>query len=128
LEDAIAPPGTKTFVILGQVLYPVEPNLPGRLVRKWRLEPSMSFPSDQVTRALTFFAAHLPRFRMALKADGVQVEEAVEPKFVLTLDGAQERVRAQLGARYGRITRPASPNPTNLGYPTAPRPNSAPAL
>ena len=127
-DQAMLLPGKKTFVIAGQVLYPVEPNLPARLVRKWRLEPSMSFPADQVTRALTFFAAHLPRFRMALKADGVQVEETVEPKFVLTLEGAHERVRAQLGARYGHVTVPVSPSAANLGYAGAPGPDGAPAL
>ena len=127
-NEAIVLPGKQTFLIAGQVLYPVEPNLPGRLIRKWRLEPSMSLPASQLNRALTFFAAHLPRFRMALKADGVQVEESVEPKFILTLDGTSEKVRAQLSARYGHTIVPVSPNARNLGYASVAAPDGSPAM
>ena len=35
----------------------------------------MSFPAGQLDRVLSFFAAHLPRFRMALRADGIEVDE-----------------------------------------------------
>ena len=96
--------------------YPVEPDFPPRLLRKWLLEPTMSFPAGQLDRVLTFFAAHLPRFRMALKADGLDVDEDVEPHFVLTLEGTPDKVKVQLAARYGQTTVPVSPTATHLGY------------
>ena len=45
---------------------------------------------------LTFFAAHLPRFQMSLKADGLDVEEDVQPKFVLTVEGSSVFVDTKL--------------------------------
>ena len=128
LKDVILLPGTKTYLISGQTLYPVEPGLPGRLLRKWRLEPSMVFPASQVNRVLTFFAAHLPRFQMGLKADGVKVEESVEPKFILTVEGTQEKAKAHLGARYGQTTVQVSPTAANLGYASGPGAKGEPAL
>ncbi|NTX12318.1 DEAD/DEAH box helicase [Myxococcus sp. CA051A] len=116
LKDVIILSGRRTWVIQAQNLHPVEPDFPPRLLRKWLLEPSMSFPSGQLDRVLTFFAAHLPRFRMSLKADDIEVDEAVEPHFVLTLEGTPERVKAQLAARYGQTTAPVSPTATHLGY------------
>nr|WP_241758021.1 DEAD/DEAH box helicase [Myxococcus landrumus] len=116
LKDVILLSGRRTWVIQGQNLHPVEPDFPPRLLRKWLLEPSMSFPSGQLDRVLTFFAAHLPRFRMSLKADDIEVDEAVEPHFVLTLEGNPERVKVQLAARYGQTTAPVSPTATHLGY------------
>jgi superfamily II DNA or RNA helicase len=128
LKDVILLPGKQTYLFAGQTLYPVDPGLPGRLLRKWRLEPSMVFPASQVNRVLTFFAAHLPRFRMNLKADGVKVEDAVEPKFILTVEGAQDKVKAHLGARYGQTTVQVSPTAVNLGYASATGVNGEPAL
>ncbi|MFY2559254.1 SNF2-related protein [Corallococcus terminator] len=116
LKDVIILSGRRTWVIQAQNLHPVEPDFPPRLLRKWLLEPSMSFPSGQLDRVLTFFAAHLPRFRMSLKADDIEVDEAVEPHFVLTLEGTPERVKVQLAARYGQTTAPVSPTATHLGY------------
>ena len=116
LKDTILLAGMSTWIITGQSLHPVEPNLPPRLVRKWLLEPTMSFPVGQLDRVLTFFAAHLPRFRMALKADNIDVDESVEPRFVLTMEGTPERVKVQLAARYGQTTVPVSPTAAHLGY------------
>ena len=116
LKDLILLAGMRTWIISGQSLHPVEPDLPPRLVRKWLLEPTMSFPVGQLDRVLTFFAAHLPRFRMALKADNIDVDESVEPRFVLTLEGSPERVKVQLAARYGQTTVPVSPTAAHLGY------------
>ncbi|MCY1001959.1 SNF2-related protein [Myxococcus sp. MISCRS1] len=116
LKDVIILSGRRTWVIQAQNLHPVEPDFPPRLLRKWLLEPNMSFPSGQLDRVLTFFAAHLPRFRMSLKADDIEVDEAVEPHFVLTLEGNPEKVKVQLAARYGQTTAPVSPTATHLGY------------
>ncbi len=118
LKDAIVVAGQRTYVIAGQTLFPVEPDLPRRLVRKWLLEPAMVFPSSQVDRLLSFFAAHLPRFGMSLKAQGIEVEESVEPQFVVTLEGNPGAVKAQLAARYGNTTVPVSPFAAHLGYAT----------
>ena len=79
----------------------------------------MAFPASQVNRVLTFFAAHLPRFQMGLKADGIDVEDAVEPKFILTVEGTPEKVRAHLAARYGQTTVAVSPTASSLGYASA---------
>jgi superfamily II DNA or RNA helicase len=116
LKDVILLAGRRTWAIAGQVLYALEPDFPPRLVRKWLLEPTMSFPTGQLDRVLTFFAAHLPRFRMALQADEVEVDESEEPRFILTLEGSAEHVRARLAARYGQTTVPVSPVGVNLGY------------
>lgn len=118
LKDALLLAGRRTWVIHGQTLFRVEPELPPRLARKWVLEPSMSFPASQVDRVLTFFAAHLPRFQMSLKADGLDVEEDVAPCFLLTLEGGAERIKAVLAARYGHSTVPVSPGTGPLGYAT----------
>ncbi|MHB8878325.1 MAG: SNF2-related protein, partial [Myxococcaceae bacterium] len=116
LKEAMVLTGKRTFVLAGQGLYPLEPDFPPRLLRKWLLEPTMSFPSSQLDRVLSFFAAHLPRFQMTLKADGLDVEEAVAPSFLLTIEGTPERIRAQLAARYGQTTVPVSPVAMHLGY------------
>ena len=108
--------GRRTWAIQAQNLFPVEPDFPPRLLRKWLLEPTMSFPSAQLDRVLTFFAAHLPRFRMVLKADNLDVDESVEPHFVLTLEGNADKVKALLAARYGQTTVPVSPSAAHLGY------------
>src|ERR671931_1099026 len=86
LKDVVLIGGRKTYAIAGQTLYPVEPDFPPRLLRKWLLEPSMAFPESQLDRILAFFAAHLPRFRMGLRAEGLEVDDAVEPTFVLTIE------------------------------------------
>ncbi len=104
------------YLLSGQTLYPVRPNLPARLWRKWMLEPSMSLPHGQLDRALTFFAAHLPRLDLSLRADGLDVDESTPPHFILTLEGNPEKVRAQLGARYGGTTAPVTPAAGTLGY------------
>nr|WP_153866346.1 MULTISPECIES: SNF2-related protein [Myxococcaceae] len=116
MKDVILLAGRRTFVLAGQNLHAVEPDFPPRLLRKWLLEPNMAFPAGQLDRVLTFFAAHLPRFRMSLKADNIDVDESVEPRFVLTLEGNPEKVRAQLAARYGQATVSVSPTATHLGY------------
>ncbi|MDY7230429.1 SNF2-related protein [Hyalangium rubrum] len=116
LKDVILLGGKRTWVIQAQNLYAVEPDFPPRLLRKWLLEPTMSFPAPQLDRVLTFFAAHLPRFRMAFKADNIDVDESVEPHFVLTMEGSPERVKVQLAARYGQTTVPVSPTASHLGY------------
>ncbi|HEX6244173.1 MAG TPA: SNF2 helicase associated domain-containing protein, partial [Polyangiales bacterium] len=116
LKDSILLAGMRTYIITGQTLSPVEPDLPPRLVRKWLLEPTMAFPVGQLDRVLTFFAAHLPRFQMALKADDIDVDESVEPRFLLTLEGSSERVKVQLAARYGQTTVAVSPTASHLGY------------
>ncbi|WP_225412241.1 DEAD/DEAH box helicase [Stigmatella hybrida] len=116
IKDVILLAGQRTWVIQAQLLFSVEPDFPPRLLRKWLLEPAMAFPPAQLDRVLTFFAAHLPRFRMVLKADNIDVDESVEPHFLLTLEGTPERVKAQLAARYGQTTVPVSPTATHLGY------------
>ena len=105
-----------SHLLAGQTLYPVRPNLPARLWRKWLLEPSMALPAGQLDRALTFFAAHLPRLDLSLRADGLEVDESTVPGFVLTLEGNAERVRAQLAARYGGTTVGVLPGPGPVGY------------
>src|SRR6185295_3177412 len=116
LKDAIVLAGRRTFAVVGQGLYAVEPDFPPRLLRKWMLEPQMAFPVGQLDRILTFFAAHLPRFRMSLRADGVEVEESIDPKFILTIEGGVEHIKARLAARYGQTTVPVSPTAQHLGY------------
>ncbi len=117
IRDSVFLVGKRTsFLLSGQTLYPVRPNLPARLWRKWLLEPSMSLPHGQLDRALTFFAAHLPRLDLALRADGLEVDESTPPHFLLTLEGNAERVRALLGARYGGTTVPVTPAAGTLGY------------
>jgi superfamily II DNA or RNA helicase len=116
LKDVILLAGRRTWAIQAQNLFPVEPDFPPRLLRKWLLEPTMSFPAAQLDRVLTFFAAHLPRFRMVLKADNLDVDESVEPHFVLTLEGNADKVKVLLAARYGQTTVPVSPSAAHLGY------------
>lgn len=119
LKEAIVLPGRQTHVLVGQRLFTLEPDFPPRMLRKWLLEPTMVFPSSQVDRILSFFAAHLPRFRMGLKAEGLEVEDAVEPKLVLTLEGTADKVTARLAAKYGSsVTVAVSPTAQHLGYAT----------
>ena len=94
-----APPAFDTSMLLvgrrsaslldGQEAYRLEPDLPPRLWRAWLLEPSMSFPAGQVERALSFFAAHLPRFDLRLRADGLDVVEDETPELLLSLEGTR---------------------------------------
>ena len=116
LKEVTLLSGRRSFIIHGQTLFSLEPDLPPRLWRKWLLEPSMSFPGNQLDRVLTFFAAHLPRLDLSFKADGIEVEEGVEPAFILTLEGSIESVEARLGTRYGQTTMPVSPVAQHLGY------------
>jgi superfamily II DNA or RNA helicase len=113
--------GRRTTVLLeGQTAYALEPDLPARLWRAWMREPSMTFPAAQVERALSFFAAHLPRIDLRLRADGLDVVEDQHPVFVLTLEGTAEKARAQLAARYGTATVSVSPSAVHLGYAASP--------
>ncbi len=113
--------GRRSSLLLeGQTAYPLEPDLPARMWRAWMREPSMSFPAGQVERALSFFAAHLPRIDLRLRADGLDVVEDTQPAFLLTLEGSAEKARAQLGARYGTATVPVSPSAVHLGYAASP--------
>jgi superfamily II DNA or RNA helicase len=113
--------GRRTTVLLeSQTAYALEPDLPARLWRAWMREPSMTFPTAQVERALSFFAAHLPRIDLRLRADGLDVVEDQRPVFVLTLEGTAEKARAQLAARYGTATVPVSPSAVHLGYAASP--------
>ncbi|MGA9524692.1 MAG: DEAD/DEAH box helicase [Myxococcaceae bacterium] len=123
IKDVMLLAGKKTYAIAGQTLYSVEPDFPPRLLRKWLLEPSMSFPESQVDRVLTFFAAHLPRFRMSLRAEGIEVDDTTEPKFVLTVEGTPEKVKAKLAGRYGQTTVPIAPDAKHLGYASGPGPD-----
>lgn len=117
LKDVIIVSGRRSWVVAGQQVLLLEPDFPPRLLRKWLLEPSMVFPTAQLDRALTFFAAHLPRYRLTLKADGLEVDETTEPTFLLTLDGRPDYVRGQLAARYGTaVTVSVSPSAQHLGY------------
>ena len=116
LREVILLAGRRSYVLHGQNLHTLDPDLPARLWRKWMLEPTMNFPVNQLDRALSFFAAHLPRLNLAFKADGIEVEEGVEPKFVLTLEGTIESVRVKIGARYGQTTLPVSATAMHLGY------------
>ncbi len=123
IKDVMLLAGKKTYAIAGQTLYAVEPDFPPRLLRKWLLEPSMSFPETQVDRVLTFFAAHLPRFRMSLRAEGIEVDDTTEPNFVLTVEGTPEKVKAKLAGRYGQTTVPVAPDAKHLGYASGPGPD-----
>ena len=116
LKDVILLSGRRTYVLHGQNLFDVEPEFPARLLRKWLLEPAMAFPDNQLDRVLTFFAAHLPRFQLGLAAEGVEVDDAVEPHFLLTLEGTAERVKAKLAAKYGHTTVQVNPEARHLGY------------
>jgi SNF2-related domain/Helicase conserved C-terminal domain/Bacterial SNF2 helicase associated/SWIM zinc finger len=109
--------GRRTASLLdGQTAYALEPELPPRMWRAWAREPSMSFPPAQLERVLSFFAAHLPRLDLRLRADGLDVLDDSPPGFVLTLEGSAELVRAQLAARYGSAVVPVSPTAIHLGY------------
>jgi superfamily II DNA or RNA helicase len=124
LKEVLVLPGKRTWVLAGQRAFALEPDFPPRLLRKWLLEPSMSFPPSQLDRALTFFAAHLPRFQLSLTADGLEVDDAAEASFVLTLEGRADELVAKLGAKYGTVTEgtitvPVSPNAKHLGYAAA---------
>ncbi len=113
--------GRRSTVLLeGQTAHALEPDLPARMWRAWMREPSMSFPAAQVERVLSFFAAHLPRIDLRLRADGLDVVEDSRPVFLLTLEGSAEEARAQLAARYGTATVPVSPTAIHLGYAAAP--------
>jgi hypothetical protein len=125
LKDVFLLAGRGTYAIVGQTLYAVAPDFPPRLIRKWLLEPAMAFPASQLDRILTFFAAHLPRFRMSLRAEGIEVEEGVEPKWVLTLEGGAEKVKARLAARYGQTAVAVAPDARHLGYASGPSPDGA---
>jgi hypothetical protein len=117
LKDVVILSGRRSWVVAGQQAMLLEPDFPPRLLRKWLLEPAMSFPTAQLDRALTFFAAHLPRYRLTLKAEGLEVDETSEPKFLLTLEGRPDYARGQLAARYGSgVTVPVSPTALHLGY------------
>ncbi len=128
LKDVVVIAGKRTWALAGQQAMVLEPDFPPRLLRKWLLEPSMTFPAGQLDRVLSFFAAHLPRFRLALQAEGLEVDDTSEPKFVLTLEGRADVVRGQLAARYGAkpgpdgkpapgaATVPVSPSAQHLGY------------
>ncbi|MBL8913670.1 MAG: SNF2 helicase associated domain-containing protein, partial [Archangium sp.] len=117
LKDAIILPGRRTWAVVGQGAYVLEPDFPPRLLRKWLLEPTMNFPTSQLDRALSFFAAHLPRYKLALQADGIDVDDTTAPKFILTVEGRSDHVKAQLAARYGKaVTVPVSATAQHLGY------------
>ena len=116
IKDSLVLSGRRTYLIVGQTLYNLEPDFSPRLMRKWLLEPTMTFSSSQLDRVLGYFAAHLPRYQMSLKADGIAVDETTEPRFILTLEGSPERLKAQLGARYGQTTAPVVPGPNHVGY------------
>ncbi len=124
LKDVAILSGRRTWVIAGQHVYLLEPDFPQRLLRKWLLEPQMVFPVSQLDRVLSFFAAHLPRFRLTLRADGLEVDDKTEPAFVLTLEGRADAVKALLAARYGGkgenagppVTLPVNPTQQHLGY------------
>ncbi len=117
LKETIIVSGRRSWALVGQSAYNLEPDFPSRLLRKWLLEPTMSFPPSQLDRTLSFFAAHLPRYRLALQADGIEVDDKTEPRFLLTLEGRADYVKAQLAARYGKsVTAPVSPSANHLGY------------
>jgi SNF2 family DNA or RNA helicase len=117
LKDVIVLCGRRTWVLGGQNAHVLEPDFPPRMLRKWLLEPQMSFPPSQIDRTLSFFAAHLPRYRLSLQADGIDVDDHTEPKFIATLEGRADFVKVQLAARYGTaVTVPVSPTARYLGY------------
>jgi hypothetical protein len=117
LKDVIVLCGRRTWLLAGQNAYVLEPDFPPRMLRKWLLEPQMSFPPSQLDRTLSFFAAHLPRYRLSLQADGIEVDDTTEPQFICTLEGRADYVKAQLAARYGQaVTVPVSPSARYLGY------------
>ena len=117
MSEAIVLAGRRTWVLAGQNAWTLSPDFPPRVVRKWLLEPQMTFPSGQLERVLTFFAAHLPRHQLALEADGLKVEENVEPTFLLTVEGNAEKVKGKLAARYGEaVTVAVNPDAVHLGY------------
>ncbi|MDP1829704.1 MAG: SNF2-related protein [Archangium sp.] len=117
LKEAVVLCGQRTWALIGQNAYVLEPDFPARLLRKWQLEPTMSFPPSQLDRVLSFFAAHLPRFRLSLQADGIEVDDTTEPSFLLTVEGRPDHVKAQLAARYGKaVTVPVSASAAHLGY------------
>ncbi len=117
MKDVVVLCGRRTWILAGQGAYVLEPDFPQRMLRKWMLEPQMTFPPAQLDRTLSFFAAHLPRYRLALQADGIDVDDKTEPSFLLTLEGKADAVKAQLAARYGiAVTVPVSPTAQHLGY------------
>ncbi len=117
LKETILLMGRRTWVLSGQNACVLEPDFPPRLLRQWLLEPTMVFPASQLDRVLSFFAAHLPRFRMSLQADGIDVDETILPTFLLALEGRPDYAKASLAARYGTtVTVPVSPTAQHLGY------------
>lgn len=117
LKDAIILSGRRSWALVGQTAYSMEPDFPPRLLRKWLLEPTMVFPPSQLDRALSFFAAHLPRYRLSLQADGIEVDDTTMPVFVLTVEGRADYVNAKLAAKYGKsVTVPVSATAQHLGY------------
>ena len=117
LKDTVILCGQRTWALIGQNAHVLEPDFPPRLLRKWLLEPSMSFPPAQLDRVLSFFAAHLPRFRLSLQADGIEVDDTTQPQFLFTVEGRADFVRGQLAARYGKaVTVPVSASAAHLGY------------
>ena len=79
MKDVIVLSGRRSWVVAGQHALKLDPDFPPRLLRKWQLEPQTHFPVGQLDRVLSFFAAHLPRFRLSLVAEGLKVEEEAEP-------------------------------------------------
>ncbi|HSP19548.1 MAG TPA: SWIM zinc finger family protein, partial [Myxococcaceae bacterium] len=120
-ETSVLLIGRRSSMLLEtQTAYPLEPDLPARMWRAWMREPSMSFPVAQVERALSFFAAHLPRIDLRLRADGLDVVEDSQPVFLLTVEGSAEKARVQLAARYATASVPVSPTAVHLGYAASP--------
>jgi superfamily II DNA or RNA helicase len=117
LKDAVVLSGRRSWALVAQNAYVLEPDFPSRLLRKWVLEPTMSFQPDQLDRVLSFFAAHLPRYRLSLQADGIEVDDTTQPTFVCTVEGRADYVKAQLAARYGKaVTVAVSASAQHLGY------------
>lgn len=102
LKDAVVVSGRRTFALVGQTSYALEPDFPPRVIRKWLLEPSMTVDLDRLDETLSFFASRLPRFGLGLHGDGLNVDEATVPTFSCAFEGTAELAQGTLTAWYGK--------------------------
>ncbi|MCL2011582.1 MAG: DEAD/DEAH box helicase [Cystobacterineae bacterium] len=117
LKEVLLIPGLQSWVLWGQVLFRLESDFSPRLLRKWFAEPSMSFASSHLDDLLSYLSSVLPRYRLGFRAEGLKVEENLEPSFIVTLEGNTEQVCAKLVAKYGEhVLVPVAPVSMDIGY------------
>jgi len=117
LKEVILIPGLQSWVLSGQTLHYLESDFSPRHLRKWFAEPSKFFALSHLDSLLSYLSSVLPRYRLGFRAEGLRVEEGLEPFFIVTLEGSIEQVHAKLVAKYGeRVLVPVVPVSTDVGY------------